>query len=91
MKVIKDCHYCKYVLCSGVDDENPVCHLGDEDEDYYSHEITDSKQAEHCIDFIFCEPFPHCATCKHRNKSWDELPCDGCCTAHSGYEKGESE
>lgn len=54
---IEDCHYCKYVLCSGVDDENPVCHLGDEDEDYYSHQITDSKQAEHCMDFIFCEPF----------------------------------
>lgn len=27
-----------------------------------------------------------CDTCKHNDKNWDELPCDGCCTAHSGYE-----
>ena len=27
-----------------------------------------------------------CETCKHNDKNWDELPCDGCCTAHSGYE-----
>ena len=29
-----------------------------------------------------------CDTCKHKDKNWDELPCDGCCTAHSGYEAG---
>ena len=28
-----------------------------------------------------------CETCKHNDKNWDELPCDGCCTAHSGYEE----
>lgn len=27
-----------------------------------------------------------CDTCKHNDKNWDDLPCDGCCTAHSGYE-----
>ena len=27
-----------------------------------------------------------CDTCKHKDKNWDDLPCDGCCTAHSGYE-----
>ena len=28
-------------------------------------------------------------TCKHNDKSWDELPCDYCCGAHSGYEAKE--
>lgn len=27
-----------------------------------------------------------CDTCKHNDNNWDDLPCDGCCTAHSGYE-----
>ena len=27
-----------------------------------------------------------CDTCKHRDKPFDDLPCDMCCKAHSGYE-----
>lgn len=27
-----------------------------------------------------------CTTCKHQDKSFDELPCDMCCKANSGYE-----
>lgn len=30
---------------------------------------------------------PHnCEDCIHNDKQWYELPCDACCTAHSGYE-----
>lgn len=30
---------------------------------------------------------PHnCEDCIHNDKPWYELPCDACCTAHSGYE-----
>ena len=28
-----------------------------------------------------------CNTCKHYSKEWDELPCDYCCSEHSGYER----
>ena len=27
-----------------------------------------------------------CETCKHRDKEWDDYPCDACCGANSHYE-----
>lgn len=30
-----------------------------------------------------------CNTCKHNNLPWYEEPCDSCCRAHDGYERGE--
>ena len=26
-----------------------------------------------------------CETCRFKDRSWDEEPCDGCCENHSGY------
>lgn len=30
-----------------------------------------------------------CDDCIHNDKEWDELPCDTCCPAHSGFERTE--
>ena len=32
-----------------------------------------------------------CPTCKHNNKNWDELPCDGCCGNRCYEPKEEGE
>lgn len=32
-----------------------------------------------------------CEDCIHRYKDWDDMPCDACCGAHSGYQKEEGE
>lgn len=32
-----------------------------------------------------CVP-KRCETCKHRDKEWDDYPCDACCGANSHYE-----
>lgn len=33
--------------------------------------------------------FESCDTCVHRNESWASKACDGCCAAHSNYEREE--
>lgn len=30
-----------------------------------------------------------CERCRHNTKEWYEMPCDGCCGSHSGYEPKE--
>lgn len=58
MKEIKDCHYCNWCMCSDANDERAACYV--EDNGYFSHNITDPKEAETCPDFIFCDSFPKC-------------------------------
>lgn len=32
-----------------------------------------------------------CGTCKHYDKWWDDIVCDGCTKAHSNWEREEDE
>lgn len=55
---IKDCHYCNWCMCIDENDDKAACYV--EDNGYFSHDITDPKEAETCPDFIFCDSFPKC-------------------------------
>ena len=51
MSEIRDCHYCEYAVC---DDANSDvdCY------NYFQHHVRDSKEAEQCDDFEYCDVFP---------------------------------
>lgn len=53
--IIVDCHYCEYATC-----ESPTswCDCSVEDGCYFDHIVTDSKEAEECDWFEFCDIFP---------------------------------
>lgn len=35
--------------------------------------------------------YKNCGTCKHHDKWWDEIICDGCTKAHSNWERKDDE
>jgi hypothetical protein len=54
-KEIVDCHYCNYGFCA--DSTSKVdCYCADGE--YFDHEVTDPKEAENCIFFMYCDSFP---------------------------------
>lgn len=54
---IRDCHYCDYACCN---DENSSVDCYVEDFAYFDHHVEDSKEAENCEWFIYCNIFPKC-------------------------------
>ena len=50
-----DCHYCQYAMCS---DENSYVDCYVDDFAYFDHHVTDSKEAEECTWFRYCDSFP---------------------------------
>lgn len=55
MSEIRDCHYCEYAVC---DDANSDVDCYVEDGNYFHHHVRDSKEAEQCDDFEYCDVFP---------------------------------
>ena len=50
----KDCHYCEFAMCN--DEESDVdCYA---DGCYFDHHVEDSKEAEECPWFGYCDIFP---------------------------------
>jgi hypothetical protein len=49
-----DCHYCEYAMCL---DENSSVDCYADDNCYFDHHVTDSKEAESCSCFEYCEVF----------------------------------
>ncbi len=52
----RDCHYCEWCMCVDENDDKAACYV--EDNGYFDHNIIDSKEAENCLWFIFCDTFP---------------------------------
>lgn len=53
--IIRDCHYCEYGACEN-DKSEVDCYV--DDGGYFDHSVEDSKEAEECEWFIFCNVFP---------------------------------
>lgn len=55
MSEIRDCHYCEYAVC---DDANSDVDCYVEYGNYFHHHVRDSKEAEQCDGFEYCDVFP---------------------------------
>lgn len=51
----RDCHYCDYACC---EDEKDEVSCFAEEFFYFSHYVTDSKEAEQCKNFVYNGVFP---------------------------------
>lgn len=45
-----------------------------------------ASQADEDAERMYAQ-FESCDTCVHRHESWASEACDGCCVAHSNYER----
>ena len=55
--------------------------------------MSEEMSREQAIDEleILLNKLADCDTCKFKDRSWDEEPCDGCCENHNGYSALEAE
>lgn len=55
MREPRDCHFCNFACCDN-QTSNVDCYC--EDNAYFDHHVTDSKEAKTCNMFEYCGSFP---------------------------------